>query len=348
MPDISWILTNLGNVTWEWPWVFAILPLPLLIRLLLPAREQAPQAIRVPFYQELHALYAQRQGNTAPTWINALLATLIWILLVCAAARPTWIGEPVPLPMEGRDLMLAVDISRSMREEDMQVQSGYVPRITAVKAVVGDFIQRRAGDRIGLILFGQQGYLQTPLTFDTKTVEQQLQEAQLGFAGNATAIGDAIGLAVKRLRNRPAESRVLVLLTDGANTAGTDPRRAADVAAEANIRIHTIGIGADSIVVQSLLGFGRRVNPSSELDEDTLTYIAETTGGQYFRARDPGELLQIYDRLDELEPMPEEQSFRPTMSLFHWPLALALVLSALMALGRIGNKLWSRREAISS
>ncbi|MFX4229009.1 MAG: VWA domain-containing protein [Porticoccaceae bacterium] len=344
MPSLSWLLTNLSSFTWEWPWVFVLLPLPLLFRLILPAREQAPQAIRVPFYRELQALYSRRQGQTAPVWINALLAALIWIFLVSAAARPTWIGEPVPLPMEGRDLMLAVDISRSMREEDMQVQSGYVPRITAVKAVVGDFIQRRTGDRIGLILFGQQGYLQTPLTFDTKTVEQQLQEAQLGFAGNATAIGDAIGLAVKRLRDRPAESRVLILLTDGANTAGTDPRRAAEIAAEANIRIHTIGVGADSIVVQSLLGFGRRVNPSSDLDEDTLTYIAETTGGQYFRARDPGELLQIYDRLDELEPMPEEQTFRPSMSLFHWPLAIALILSGLMAIGHIASQLWSRRE----
>lgn len=320
-------------LSWQWPWLFILLPLPLLIRWLVPAKEQAPQAIRVPFYQELRDLDQQKQYRPAPLWLQALIALTIWTLLVAAAARPTWVGDPVPLPQEGRDLMLAVDISKSMQEEDMQTSNGYTARITAVKAVVGEFIEKRIGDRIGLILFGQQGYLQTPLTFDSQTVNQQLQEAQLGFAGNATAIGDAIGLAIKRLRDRPAESRVVILLTDGANTAGTEPRQAADIAAEANIRIHTIGIGSDSKVVRGFFG-AQRINPSSDLDEDTLTYIAKTTGGEYFRARDPSELLSIYDYLDALEPMPEEQTFRPTMSLFHWPLAIAVLLSGLMALVR--------------
>ena len=330
-------------LSWQWPLLFYLLPMPLLVRWLLPAKEQAPQAIRVPFYEELTTLQASRQHRSAPVWLQALCIALIWICLVAAAARPTWVGDPVPLPQEGRDLMLAVDISKSMEQEDMQAPAGYASRINAVKAVVGNFIEKRVGDRIGLILFGQQGYLQTPLTFDTNTLNQQLQEAQLGFAGNATAIGDAIGLAIKRLRDRPAESRVLVLLTDGANTAGTDPRQAADIAAEANIRIHTVGVGSDSKVVRSLFGT-RRVNPSSELDEETLSYIAEATGGQYFRAHNPTELLSIYDYIDELEPMPEEQTFRPSMSLFHWPLALALLLSGLMVLAR----LWSNwRESLS-
>lgn len=320
-------------LSWQWPWLFLLLPLPLLVRWLLPAKEQAPQAIRVPFYAELRALNSEQQRKATPIWLQAFFAIMIWVLLVSAAARPTWVGDPVPLPQEGRDLMLAVDISKSMQEEDMQASAGYASRINAVKAVVGDFIDKRMGDRIGLILFGQQGYLQTPLTFDTQTVNQQLQEAQLGFAGNATAIGDAIGLAIKRLRDRPAESRVLILLTDGANTAGTDPRQAAEIAAEANIRIHTVGIGSDSKVVRGLLG-ARRINPSADLDEDSLTFIAETTGGEYFRARDPAELLSIYNYLDALEPMPEEQTFRPTMSLSHWSLALAMLLSGLMAISR--------------
>ena len=321
--------------SWEWPWLFVLIPLPLLLRFLMTARERAPQAVRVPFFNVLQAINDAETRSNAPTWLMGLIAGFVWLALVTAAARPTWIGEPMPLPQEGRDLMLAVDISRSMSEEDMQVRGGYVDRVTAVKAVVGDFIEQRAGDRIGLILFGQQGYLQTPLTFDTQTVQLQLNEAQLGFAGNATAIGDAIGLSIKRLRDRPAESRVLILLTDGANTAGTDPRAAAKIAAEANIRIHTVGIGSDSRVVNGFFGVRRTINPSADLDEDTLQYIADITGGQYFRARDPNELINIYTQLDALEPMPEEQTFRPTRSLFHWPLAIATLLSALLVGARL-------------
>lgn len=216
----------------------------------------------------------------------------------------------------------------------MLINSRYTDRITAVKAVVGEFVEKRASDRLGLILFGQQAYLQTPLTFDSKTVNQQLQEAQIGFAGNNTAIGDAIGLAIKRLRGRPAESRVLILLTDGANTAGTEPLQAAAIAAEAEIRIHTVGVGADEMITRSLFGRNQRVNPSRDLDEGTLNAIAEQTGGQYFRARDPKELQKIYAEIDRLEPIPEEQTFRPTRSLLHWPLSAALGFSLLLMLFR--------------
>jgi len=307
----------------EWPWLFLLLPIPWLLRWLLPEQESTQQAIRVPFFAALQEL-SQTQQRAGKYKSHAVLLSLIWFCLLTAAARPTWIGDPVALPQERRDLMLAVDISMSMRETDMRVQGGYTNRITAVKAVVGEFIQQRAGDRIGLILFGEQAYLQTPLTYDTHTVNQQLQEAQLGFAGNATAIGDTIGLAIKKLRDRPAESRILVLLTDGANTAGTNPAQAANIAAEANIRIHTVGIGAQA----------RRRN---QLDEKSLSVISDTTGGRYFRARDPLELQQIYAELDRLEPMPEEQTFRPTRSLSYWPLGLGLLLSLLMAFGT----LWS-------
>ena len=159
-----------------------------------------------------------------------------------------------------------------------------------------------------------------------------LREAQLGFAGRETAIGDAVGLAVKRLRERPADSRVLILLTDGANNAGeVQPLDAARLAADNSVRIHTIGIGSDKMVMPGLFGssFGSQVvNPSRDLDEETLRRIAELTGGNYFRARDPAELVNIYQLLDAMEPVEQEaQSYRPQKSLFHLPLALAFVLS---------------------
>ena len=219
--------------------------------------------------------------------------------------------------------MLAVDISPSMDQDDMLVRGGYATRIAAVKQIVGDFIEQRTADRIGLILFGEQAYLQTPLTFDRQTVRIQLEEAQTDFAGNTTAIGRALGLSIKRLRDRSTESRVLILLTDGANTAGEDPREAAKIAAEANIRVHTVGIGSERRV--GLLRGG------SSLDEGLLREIAEATGGNYFRARDPAELQLVYRYIDELEPTPEELTFRPQKSLFHIPLISAVLLSALLA-----------------
>jgi len=314
-------------LSWHWPYVFLLLPLPLLLRWFSKPQASASGAIRVPFYESLQTLNQNQTATNSLNWLRALLLCLIWFALVGAVARPTWVGEPIQLPQEKRDMMLAVDISRSMLEDDMLIGGNQVSRLEAVKAVVGDFVEERVGDRLGLILFGQQGYLQTPLTFDNKTVKQQLQEALAGFAGNATAIGDAIGLAIKILRDRPAESRVLILLTDGANTAGTEPSKAADIAAEAGIRIHTIGVGADSKLVRGVFGRTRQVNPSADLDEATLTEIAQKTGGLYFRARNPDELHAIYQELDRLEPIPEEQTFRPTRSLSYIGIVIALILS---------------------
>ncbi|WP_462320286.1 vWA domain-containing protein [Halochromatium sp.] len=317
-----------------WPWLLLALPLPLLVRFGLPRAEPiAPSALRVPFYRMLSR--SQDHAATAPQRWTLLLALLAWLLLVLAAARPQWLGEPIPLPMAGRDLMLAVDISGSMTEEDMVIGGQVVDRLMAVKAVAGDFIERREGDRIGLILFGQQAYVQTPLTFDRATARTLLFESAVGLAGRETAIGDAIGLAVKRLRDQPIEERVLVLLTDGANTAGSiAPLKAAELADEAGVRIYTIGVGSDPRAGFGAFGLGMGRNP---IDEATLSAIAERTGGRYFRARDVRELQRIYAVLDELEPVEsDQQTFRPVGELFAWPLGLALLLSALAAVGRMG------------
>jgi Ca-activated chloride channel homolog len=319
-------------IHFEWPWLLALLPIPLLVRWLLPARMTVEQAaLKVPFLDDFSdtETKAVAQHDNLPLF----LAAIAWALFVIACTRPQWLGEPIEQAVSGRDLMMAVDLSGSMEVQDFFINKKPVDRLTAVKWVANDFINRRVGDRIGLILFGTQAYLQAPLTFDRLTVMTLLDEAAIGLAGDNTAIGDAIGLAIKRLKNQPADSRVLILLTDGANTAGeVSPLKAAELAAANKLKIYTIGVGADEMIVRSFFG-SRKVNPSADLDENTMVKIAESTGGRYFRARSSDELNNIYMLLDKLEPIEKDkQFFRPRTELFFWPLAFALVLSGLIGI----------------
>jgi Ca-activated chloride channel family protein len=213
--------------------------------------------------------------------------------------------------------MLAVDISDSMDTTDIVYNGRYINRLNAVKLVVGNFVEHRLNDRLGLILFGSNAYIQAPLTYDRNTVGTLLWEAQLRFAGPTTAIGDAIGLAAKRLRDQQQENRVLIVLTDGENTAGEiSPLNGADLAARLNIKVYTIGFGRND----------------REIDEETLLSVAEKTGGRYFRARNLEQLVDIHNELNRLEPVEQDtQSFRPVRALFYWPLAVALIFSLMFA-----------------
>ena len=333
-------------IHFEWPWIFWLLPLPWLVRRLLPTvRGRSEAILHLPAASGLALPTASVTAGKKVSRITLLLAFLTWVLLVGAASRPQWLGEPIHLPVSGRDLMLAVDLSGSMETRDFQLEDKMVDRLTAIKQVAGDFIRRRTGDRLGLILFGTNAYLQAPLTFDRKTVQTFLDESVIGLPGKETAIGDAIALAVKKCMERPAAERVpsavlpgeatppaanrrvLILLTDGANNAGQiSPLKAAQLAAKEGLKIYTIGIGADEMVVRSIFG-ARRVNPSSDLDEKALTEIANLTGGRYFRARDSATLAQIHQLLDQLEPVQDDaQTFRPVRALFFWPLGMALLL----------------------
>jgi len=317
------------TVQFVWPLIFLITPLPLLFYGFLPrAKGSTPQTIRMPLYVNLQTQLSGSNNNTAtPRW-RIWLAIIIWLLLVTAAARPQTIGKQVALPVQGRNLMLAVDISGSMQEQDMRLGDRLVSRLTAVKAVAGNFIERRVGDRLGLILFGQQAYLQAPLSFDRDTVRTLLDEAAIGLAGNETAIGDAIAVAIKRLRKQAEGNRVLILLTDGTNTAGhISPLKAAELAKDEGIRIYTIGVGADR---QASGFFGRSVNLGSSIDESTLQQVAKITGGDYYRARDLRALQAIYKKLDQLEPKAKDTTFyRDVHEWYAWPLGLALLLSML-------------------
>ena len=315
----------------SWPFILLLLPLAAVVYFALPAAQDVKQsALRVPFMEDFQHLQTERMNQQGELWSKILLI-LIWLLLVLAAAKPIWVGERIELPVSGRDLMIAIDLSGSMQAEDFMINGRAVDRLTATKYVAQDFVRQRDGDRLGLILFGRTAYLQTPLTFDLATINTLMLESEIGLAGNETAIGDAIGLAIKRLKDKESGSRILILMTDGRNTAGEiEPLKAAELAASHGLKIYTIGIGADEQIRRSIFGT-QRINPSQDLDEETLKAIASQTGGAYFRARDTEEFQKIYKTLDELEPVDvDSKSLRPEKALFMWPAGLALILGLLL------------------
>lgn len=319
----------------EWPWLLALLPLPLLVRYFMPAtRIVQDAALRVPFMEDLYRHAKGGSYGRKKRWMM-ILAVIAWLCLTVAATRPQWVNEQIDIPISGRDLMLAVDLSGSMRNVDFMHNGSLINRLAAVKHVAGQFIEKRKGDRIGLILFGQQAYLQTPLTFDTATVNTMLQESLIGIAGNSTAIGDAIVMALKRLKDQQQDSRVLILLTDGENTAGeVTPMQAAELAASQKLKIYTIGIGADLLLSKFAMS---RLTKNKAIDEETLTAVAEATGGQYFRAHDLAELDGIYTLIDVLEPIElDRKQYRPVTALFYWPLGIALLLGFAIVIARLG------------
>ena len=328
-----------------WPLMILFLPLPWLLRRFMPEALLQGSALFMPFAAAVSMERAPVINVNSRT--RSVLFVLVWLLLVAAAMRPQWLDDPLPVPTTGRRLLLAVDVSGSMATPDM---AGNASRLAVVQKVAGDFIQQRKGDQVGLILFGTQPYLQAPLTADLDTVSQFLQETVVGVAGPQTAIGDAIGLALKRLlseqgddasnrKDQPPGNKknkgemVLILLTDGGNNAGLmEPLAAAKMAAGAELRIYTIGVGA--AVQQGFFGGSGNM----DLDEGTLKAIAKITGGEYFRATDATALQKIYARIDKLEPSAgQEQWYRPHSEWYIWPLAVALLLSipAVLMRGRI-------------
>ena len=323
-------MVDLAGFEFAWPWMVVALPLPWLWRRWLkPAAPGQALHLPQPGVQLIKVL-----GNTAHGIVPWLMA-LAWLCLLTAAARPQWVGPLQAQQRSGRALMLAVDLSGSMRTQDMDLAGQPVSRFEAVEAIAGDFIRRRSGDEMGLILFGSQAFLVTPLTYDLSAVRAQLQSAVVGLAGTETAIGDAIAVSVKRLSAMPEQARVLVLLTDGVNNSGNiTPREAARAAKAAGVRIYTIGVGATQMTVPGFFG-NQLINPSADLDADMLTTIAQETGGQFFRATDGNELANAYRAIDALEPMPQQgPTLRPRHDLFRWPLAAAILLLLLVIVPR--------------
>lgn len=324
----------LGMDGFAWPWLLLAIPLLWLVRVLMPARANPQPALRVPWGERLRRVASGgvlEVGSRGFPW----LALLAWCLLCVASARPQQLGPPVAPPQVGRDMMLAVDLSASMGEEDMELGGRLVDRLTAAKAVLADFLDRRVGDRIGLVVFGDRAFALTPLTLDRDSVRQQLDASVVGLAGRATALGDAIALSTKRLQQQRTQQRVLIVLTDGVNTAGVlAPAKAAQIARDAGVRIHAIAFGGEGGGALSLFGL-RLPTGGDEVDEAGLQEIARLTGGRFFRARDTEALAGIYAEIDSLEPVQRQgQVVRPKIERYPWPLGLALAVGSLALLLR--------------
>ena len=320
-------------ITISWPWIFLLLPLPWLVRYVLPAaKTSASDGLKVPFFQRLAEIEQEQKLQVAIALFNwrQYMAFLIWALLIFALSGPKWLGDVMPMTHSGRALMLAVDLSGSMQIKDMRWQGQTVNRLQAVKAIAGDFIEEREGDRLGLVLFGTRAYLQTPLTYDRETVKAMLNDASIGLAGDQTAIGDGLGLAIKQLLTVPQKSRAIILLTDGVNNAGSvTPLSAARIAEKEHIKLYTIGMGSDEVQIQTPFG---RQTIKADLDIKTLQEMSNMTGGEFFRAENAQELVKIYQEINQLEPISQQQQeLRSITLLYPWPLGLALLLSLLLS-----------------
>ena len=323
-----------------YPWLFGLLALPLLTRYLLPPHRVTRLAVRAPFLGLLQRVSGTQGEAAAPviprTRLQFIQFLVVWILLVVAVARPQWLDEPLLRELPMRDLLIALDLSGSMETRDFQAAGGELTdRLTAAKQVLDDFLQKRDGDRAGLIFFGSAAFVQTPFTDDLEVVRELLDEAQVRMIGPRTMLGDAMGVAIRLFERSEVEERVLIVLTDGNDTGSMiPPARAAEIAADEGVVVHTIAMGDPAAAGEQAL------------DEETLRAVAGKTGGEFFHAADRTELEAAYEVLDRMNPRQvESQSYRPSNELYYWPLALALLLNmTVFGLSEAWNALHGRRN----
>jgi len=316
------------------PWILVILPIPLLCWFFLPrVKAQLTSALKVPFFNAmLGIIEGDKRSLVSPSLL--FVPVLVWVLLVIALSGPRWIGEPRPVEREGFNIMMVLDLSASMEITDMLVQDTPVSRLQVVKSAAKNFVAQRSGDKIGLILFGTRAYLQTPLTYDRHNVLLRIDDATAGLAGKTTSIGDAVGLAVKRLDKVPKQGRVIILLTDGANNSGfLSPIKAAELAKDESIKIYTIGLSSEEGLRDDF--FGQVL--TADLDEDTLKKMAAMTGGRYFRATDTKTLNTIYKTINQMEKTKQDKAtLRPQKEYYPWFVAFALGLCVLWLMKSMG------------
>jgi Ca-activated chloride channel family protein len=320
-----------------WPWMLLLLPVPIVAWWLLPPYHSRQASVQVPFFERLAAATGQTPQRGAVVLerraVQMIVAILIWILLVVALARPQRVGDPVTREVSARDLILAIDISGSMGQRDFKTPDGAtLTRLEGVKRVIKDFIARRKGDRIALILFGTKAYVQVPFTQDLQTAQRLVDQAEVGMAGQQTAIGDTIGLAIKTFSTSTAKQKLLVLLTDGNDTASrVPPEHAADIARQNDVAVYTIGVRDPA------------ASGENRVDLSVLQAVASTTGGHFFRAEDGAQLQAIYADIDRLAPAKlQTLSWRPKLPLFQWPLGAAVIVGLLLWLALLLGSEWRR------
>ncbi len=320
-----------------YPQAFWLLLFPVVVYfVVVPIKEKYGDALKIPFLTDIK----QIQSNSGRavlykthlfSWVKVLLLIMLWAVLVCAVARPQWVGKPIPVKNEGRDILMVVDISNSMSERDFQYQKKMYDRLTAVKNIVNDFVDKRTSDRMGLVLFGTRAYLQSPLTYDKKSLKEILWTAEAGMAGNSTSIGDAVGVALKTLAadDEKKDNKVIILLTDGENNDGSlSLPQAIALAKDEGVKIYTIGVGSDT---ESFFGGLFSIPVNSGLDEESLKSLAEETKGNYFRAKDIASLFQIYNQIDKMEPQISEGRYvQEVKELYPYPAGVALILLILL------------------
>ena len=326
--------------TLAYPWLLLLILLPPLLRLVLPPYREPRQAIRVPWFKRMAKITGAEPGEGAvvakTSWLRLLFQWLLWSLLVLAIARPQFLEPPIRQVEPTRDLLLLVDLSGSMEAEDFTNAAGEkVDRLTAVKEVLDDFLTRREGDRVGLIVFGNAAFVQVPFTQDLDACRMLLEETAVRMAGPRTAFGDAIGLGITLFERSEVEDRVMIALTDGNDTSSKiPPAEAAKIANDNEIQIHVVGVGDPTSTGEE------------ELDEEALQTVADTTGGRYFFAQDRDELETIYDELDRLGTRDiEAETYRPRLDRFQWPLAAFLILGLLQHAGLLLRNAWRVRRS---
>lgn len=322
-------------IEFAWPWMFLLAPLPLMLSLLLPPPAADADAIHIPgrLAEAMSEIADGKQEGTF-SW-RKVAFWIAWLCLIAALARPSWRGDEEIRFATGRALILAIDLSGSMERRDLVMDGQSVDRLTAVKLVAGDFARNRQGDRLGLVLYGDEAFVASPLTFDVAAVSNAIAEAAIGMAGRTTAIGDALGLAIVKLRDDPGRSKAIILLSDGTNNAGSaEPEDAASLAREFGIRIHTIGLGSASTGQQT-----DAIDPSADLDIETLRAVAEASGGRHFRAASLDDLQSVYDEISSIEaesaPTPPVAQRRDLVLLPAAVVFLILGLLGFPAMGRL-------------